>query len=63
MAKKLVTVMIYINYINEVEEVQIEVDDSKNLQDQVVNWAKRQYPLTDVITDYFEGDLVIEIYK
>jgi hypothetical protein len=61
MSKKLVTVMIY---INEVKEVQIEVDDNKNLEDQVVDWAKRQYSVTDVITDYFEDDdPVIEIYK
>ena len=61
MAKKLVTVMIH---INEVKEVQIEVDDNKNLEDQVVDWAKRQYSVTDVITDYFEDDdPVIEIYK
>lgn len=50
--------------INELKEVQIEVDDNKNLEDQVINWAKCQYPQTDVVTDYFEEDNpVIEIYK
>ena len=61
MAKKLVTVMIH---INEFKEVQIEVDDSKNLQDQVVNWTKCQYPLTDVVADYFDDkDPFIAVYK
>ena len=61
MAKKLVTVMIH---INEFIEVQIEVDDNKNLEDQVVNWTKRQYPLTDVVTDYFEDDdPFVAVYK
>ncbi len=61
MAKKLVTVMVH---INEFIEVQIEVDDNKNLEDQVVNWTKRQYPLTDVVTDYFEDDdPFVAVYK
>ena len=61
MAKKLVTVMVH---INEFKEVQIEVDDNKNLEDQVVDWAKRQYPLTDVVTDYFDDDdPFVAIYK
>jgi short-subunit dehydrogenase involved in D-alanine esterification of teichoic acids len=61
MAKKLVTVMVH---INEFKEVQIEVDDNKNLEDQVVEWAKRQYPLTDVVTDYFEDDdPFVAVYK
>ena len=61
MAKKLVTVMIH---INEFKETQIEVDDNKNLEDQVVEWTKRQYPQTDVVTDYFEDDdPVVAVYK
>lgn len=61
MAKKLVTVMVH---INEFKEVQIEVDDNKNLEDQVVDWAKRQYPLTDVVTDYFDDkEPFVAIYK
>ena len=61
MSKKLVTVMIH---INEFKEVQIEVDDNKNLENQVVDWAKRQYPQTDVVTDYFEDDdPFVAIYK
>ena len=61
MAKKLVTVMIH---INEFKEVQIEVDDSKNLQNQVVDWTKRQYPLTDVVADYFDDkEPFVAVYK
>ncbi len=61
MAKKLVTVMIH---INEFIEVQIEVNDRKNLQSQVVSWTKRQYPLTDVVADYFDDEKpFVAVYK
>lgn len=61
MAKKLVKVMVH---VNEFIETQIEVDDSKNLETQVVDWAKREYPQADVVTDYFEeDDPFIAIYK
>lgn len=61
MAKKLVTVMIH---INEFKEVQIEVDNSKSMEQQVVDWIKCKYPLTDVVADYFdENDPFVAVYK